>query len=377
MKMRALAFALAALMVIACGTSDVADDAEVVVTGVLAMADGTPASGVKVALVPRPSGLDALAEFTATVTSVGMLCLAQQVALCKGARHATTAADGSYSFTMRGEDTKTILGNPVAAVFTARAPSGAWVDSRFELSKEKISVPRLAFWEPAGLSVSAGRQSIAYSWPPLATEPKPRGYRLAITVADSVLWSQQTGVSGKLDARIVADAQAEFSAVAVVEQDGFTTEHHSPPSPLRGVAGTPSSRDSACSVAGRDGAVPVSSCPVTDGAYRAEFPVQSCATASPSPAVSPSPCPANTWIAVDLGRPQPVSAVVLHGLAMPAGFEISTSDDGLRWTNRAQHKRAEYALVTIKPTVTARYVRLQSGTRSEAMSGLAELSIWP
>ncbi|MBB5868107.1 hypothetical protein F4553_001486 [Allocatelliglobosispora scoriae] len=377
MKMRAVAFVLVAGLGIACGTSDLADDAEVVVSGVLAAANGTPASGVGVVLVPRPHGLDALAEVAASVTSIGIVCLTKQVALCKGTRRTTTAADGTYRFAMKGKDAKTLLGNPVGVVLTAAAPSGARVESTFELSEAAVSLPRIAFWEPAGLSVSPGPRSIAYSWPGFANTPKPQGYRLLVTESAQTLWSQDTGVSGKLDARVVADAQAELHAVAVTRQNGFTIEHHSPSVPLAGMAGAPPSRGSDCSVAGRDGAAPLSPCPLTDGAYAASFPAQSCTPPSQSPAGTSSGCPANTWITVDLGEPRPISAVVLHGLAISADPEIRTSDDGVRWTKRARHGNAEYALLMIKPPVTARYVRLQSADPSAAISFLAELSIWP
>lgn len=372
--MRLVVFAAITALAVACGSSKVPNDAEVTVAGVLLMPNGTPAAGVRVGLMEQPGVLDALVELTVTVASIGMLCLAQEVSICKGARRTTTGADGRFAFTMSGRDAKTVLGNAARFVLSSQLDSGPQLQIRFEVAEATVNVPETSFWQPDGLKVVPGPRWVEYSWPVLTSNPKPRGYRLQVAEAEDVVWAQDTGPSGKFDARAVSDVQGDLRAIAKVERHPFTIEHYSQKVPLSGLAGAPPSRGAACTIAGGDGPVPVEPCLFTDGRYAGAFPRQSCPSASASPV---NKCPANTWVTIDLGTSQRIGTVFLHSLGTSSDITIKTSDDGLKWTNRARHKNAAYAGVGVSPPVTARYVRVQPGNDSDTIRSLHEVTIWP
>lgn len=372
-------FGVLAAILIACGTSNVANDAPVSVSGTLALADGNPASGVTVGLIEEPDGISALVELTVTVTTVGLLCLTQTVAICKGSRKTTTDAEGRYTFKMNGSDSKNILGNPARFAVSAQLPSGAQVQTRFEISTATIAVPKATFWEPEKLSATPGPQSVEYSFSEFRSKPKPKGYQVSVTDSVETIWAQPGSPSGKFDARAVADAKGELHVVATVQQKveevTFTTTHHSPRIPLAGAAGAPPSRGATCEVAGATGPVPLTPCPFTDGTYSGPFPSRSCPQATPTPS-SPKRCTANSWISVDLGTARPISAVFLHGLGMSSDTNVETSDDGRQWTKRAKQKPAQFLMLTMPAGTSARYVRVRSGNETDSIYGLTELSIW-
>lgn len=368
-----VALGLLATLAIACGTSDIANDAEVTVTGALLNSDGSPAAGVRIVLTEQPTGLDALAELTVTVSSIGILCLAREVSFCKGARRATTDAEGRYSFTMKGKDAKTILGNPAHFALSAEHVSGPRIHARFALSEEAFEVLTIKFWNPEPLQVSAGQQWVDYSWPAFDNKPASDGYLAELTQGEELVWSQESRrPTGRIDARAIADMQGEFRAVAVVKHHGFTVHHYSPPVPVDGKAGAPPSRNANCSVAGGDGPAPVSPCPFTDGGYANRFPSQSCAPASPAPQ---TPCAANTSLVVDLAGARSISALFLHGLHSTANLDLLTSTDGLTWTRQSTLKPSPYTAFTLPSPVTARYLRLDA--TNGTLHSLHELSAWP
>lgn len=349
------------------------DDAEVTVAGTLLLPGGAPASGVTVGLLEEPDGVTALVELTATIGTVGLICLTETVALCKGARKTKTAADGRYSFTMSGKDSKNILGNPARFLLSAQLPSGAQVQTRFDLTTATIAVPATTFWEPAQLSASAAADFVSYSF----SEFPSAGYRVSLTRSQETIWSQSTSRSGKLDARVLADATADFHAIATVEKAGvgvnFTTDYHSPRIALQGKAPAPASRGRACAVAAASDVAQLDPCPLTDGRFSGTFPGQSCPPASPSPAKR---CKANTFVQVDLGTTRPVTAVFLHGLGLPAETVVETSDDGLAWTKRARQKTLEFLAFTLPAGSTGRYVRVKSANDSQTIYALAELTVY-
>jgi hypothetical protein len=374
----AVALGLAAILLIACGTSKVADDAQVTVSGTLLLPTGSPAAGVTVGLIEEPDAISALVELTATISTVGLLCLSKTVAICKGARKSTTASDGRYSFAMNGKDSKNIFGNPARFLLSAQLPSGAQLQTRFELTTATIAVPTTTFWEPAQLSASPGPQQVAYSFTEFS--PRPAGYRVSLTRSEETIWIQAGSPSGKIDARALADADADFHAIASAQRQGvgvtFTTDYHTPRIALHGMASPPGSRGASCSVAGASGPAAIEPCMLTDATYSGSFPSQSCPAASPTPAPSAKRCTANSWVQLDLGTAKPLSAVFLHGLGMSAEAVIETSDDGLKWTKRARTKPLEFLMIALPTGSSGRYVRLKSANDTDTIFSLAEFAVY-
>ncbi|WP_020522050.1 discoidin domain-containing protein [Catelliglobosispora koreensis] len=376
-RTRLAATGLAAILAMACGTSNLANDAEVSIAGELRLPDGKPAAGLTVGLVKEPGAVDALVELAATVSSVGLLCLTQTVSICKGARKTTTDDAGKFRFTMRGSDTKTMLGNASGFLVSSSLGDGRpSVQVRFEVEQPTVDVPATTFWEPAPLEVKADKAQIRYSWPQTVKGAK---YALSITSGKTEVWQQDVSGAGQLDARVASDIKGNLHAIATTTQDGsattFTTVHRSQAAAFTGLAGPAPSRGSSCFVAAQEGSAPISPCSLTDGAYTGQpIPLQQCVTASSAPASTPSPaaCAANTWVSADLGTSRTVSAVILHGLQAGGSYTVESSVDGAQWTARATNPGTNYARVTFAP-VTARYVRV----RSERVSGLREFAIWP
>src|SRR5581483_8088819 len=187
-RARAVALGLAALLLIACGTSKVANDAQVTVSGTLLLPGGAPAANVTVGLIQEPDAFSALVELTATVSTVGLICLTQTVTICKGSRKINTGSDGHYSFAMSGKDSKTILGNPARFLVSAQLPSGAQVQTRFSLTTATISVPTQTFWEPAKLSASPATDFVTYSFSDFQPRPSS-GYQVSLTRSDETIWT--------------------------------------------------------------------------------------------------------------------------------------------------------------------------------------------
>jgi hypothetical protein len=380
-RVGAAALGLAAIVLIACGTSKVADEAQVNVSGRLLLPSGAPANGGTVGLLEEPDGLSALVELTATLSTVGLLCLTKAVTICQGARKTTTGADGHFAFTMSGKDSKNVLGNPARFQISAQLPSGAQVQTRFELTTSTIAVPTTTFWEPAELSAVPAADFVTYSFSPF---PASSGYRLSLTRSDETIWSQQGPASGRIDARVLADAEADFHAVATVEKPGvgvvFTTDYHTPRISLRGKASPPPSRDAPCSVAGASAPQPLVPCTLTDGQYAATFASQSCPAAAtatpPTPAPSPKRCQANTFVQVDLGAVRPISAVFLYGLGMSAQAVVEVSADGVKWTRATRLKSVEYLAVTLPAGTSGRFVRLKSSNETLTIFSLTEFAVY-
>lgn len=372
-----LALVLAVAMAIACGTSNVANDADVVVQGTLLYPDGSPAVAVTVGLLKEPGVVDALVELAATVSTVGLICLTQSVSICKGARKVTTGADGKYSFTMRGNDSKTMLGNPSGFLVSAAMPdNGPSVQTRFEITQAMVEVPATTFWQPASLEVAADRTNIRYSWTEIANVKKP-AYATVISSGETEVWQQESGPSGQLDARVAEDVRGQFRAVATATVEGsgtkFTTAHHSQRKDLQAAAGPALSRGETCAVAGQSGPVAVSPCVLTDGNFGGQFPTQHCAPASPTPSPSSAPCPANTWVSVDLGASRQLSAVLLHGLHAGSEVIVESSSDGSQWTQRGKVKATSYVRLAFAPA-QARHVRVRAADGT--IYALRELSVW-
>lgn len=391
-----LAVVIAAAVAIACGTSQVADDAEVTVSGSLTMPDGAPAAGVDIALVEQPTAFAALFEIALLLGSLGTLCAAQALAICEGVRTTTTDNDGRYSFTMKGSESKTVFGNPGRFVLTAQLPppdgavTGPSVDTRFKIDQEEIVAPEIAFWKPENATVEPGPEQLRYSM----TERGGRAdYTVVVTDGDDVVWSEPGGPEGQLDSRAVADLAGALHVTAAVksEEDGvtFRTSYHSQRVAFQGVLGPPRSRLASCEVG--EPAEPVSDpCQFTDGLYApgsVDLWALGCPEPTPTrqkvPDATPSPteaCTVNRWVSVDLGVRQPVGTVFVHGLRtfMDGPVAVETSDDRVEWTPQAVDELAAYDRIDLPAGTNARYVRLWSSRDSKStIQALTEFSVWP
>lgn len=386
-----------ALLVTGCTASEVPDDAEVTISGQLTRADGAPAAGVSVVLYKEPDPGEVVGGIMATVTSLGLLCLAHAVDVCKGARKAKTDSNGIYTFHLAGRDTQGTFGTASTMGISAQLPGGTApgpaVQARFKVQHTELAVPTLAFWEPAGLVVHPGPDTVGVRW---ADHPALKGQRspkYAITATsdndtNDVVWqAENVRPVAALAARAVADLSGylHVTATAEVKDSGtsFTTIYDTQRVRVVGVLGPPQSRGRQCAVAGRQGEPePLVPCSLTDGAYGQSFRYQSCQQTGSS-GVPPSPvatrsaesCRSNTFLQIDLGERRPVAAVFAHGLSVSSRVVIDTSDDGTTWSRRADARQSRFLEVALPTGVHARYVRLSQESGS-AITQLHELAVW-
>lgn len=383
--------AIAVLVAAACGQSSLEDDVEVTISGALTMPDGSPAADVPVGLVKQPGAGSALFEAALLVGSVGTLCLARALTICDDGWTTETDKTGRFSFTMRGSDTKTTFGNASTFVLAAELPArdgqaaGPAVQTRFEVDQAEITTPELSFWEPAQLSVEPGPHWVSYSG--VEFDRGSHGYEVVVTDGDALVWSEPGQPEGRLDARTVADADAAFGVTTMADQEAgglrFTTSYHSQRLPLRGIAGPPASRLAGCRVG--EPAEPVTGgCPVTDGQFSNEFPIQSPAPCPSSTAGTAGPCTdENTWVSVDLGAPHRLGAVFVHGLRTfsDTPVAVETSRDGVDWVTHKKGPLVPYVRVALPGGTTAQHVRLRvragtGGPPHGRIQSLTEISAW-
>ncbi|GAA3747725.1 hypothetical protein GCM10022225_34490 [Plantactinospora mayteni] len=395
------AAALAALLVAGCATtSNVPGDAEVTISGRLARADGTPAAGVSVMLLKEPDAGEVIGGLLATVTSLGLLCLAEAVDLCKDARKVQTDSTGTYTFRLTGRDTQGSFNSASTMAISARLPgdgdtaTGPALQTRFKVHRTALTVPPLTFWEPADLVVRPGHSRVSFDWSdrPGPKNRKPPKYTVTVTSGtegNDVVWvADGVKPGGSLDARTIGDLRGHLHVTTTLKtkDDGteFTTQYDSQRVGVVGALEPPQSRNAGCAVAGRDGEPePLEPCSLTDGAYGQRYRLRSCleresSGASPGPRATESaePCRANTFVQIDLGTRRPIAAVFAHDLSVSSPVVIETSDDGITWSRRAEAGQPQFLEVTMPPGIDARYLRL-SQTDGRGVTQLNELAIWP
>ncbi|MEN3611507.1 discoidin domain-containing protein [Plantactinospora sp. ZYX-F-223] len=393
---------LVALLVAGCTTtsSSVPDDAEVTISGRLTRADGAPATGVSVMLLKEPDAGEVIGGLLATVTSLGLLCLAEAVDLCKDARKTTTDSTGTYTFRLTGRDTRGTFNTASTMAISARLPgegetaSGPAVQARFKVRRTAITVPPLTFWEPADLVVRPDSSRVSFDWSdrPGPKNRKPPRYTVTATSGtegNDVVWvADGVKPGGSLDARAIGDLRGHLHVTATlkVTDDGteFTTQYDSQRVGLVGALEPPQSRGAGCAVAGRRGEPePLVPCSLTDGRYGRPYRLRSClersgSGTSPSPRATESaePCRANTFVQIDLGVRRPIAAVFAHRLSVSSPVVIETSDDGITWSRRADAGEPRFLAVTLPPGIDARYLRL-SQANGRGVTQLYELAVWP
>src|SRR5205085_11847587 len=142
--------------------SKVASGAAVTVRGVVQGPDGAPLSGAPVVLLKQVDFVDPAFGVALFAGTLGTICLAAEPpAVCSQARRTTTAADGSYSFALRGRDTQGSAGN--ASTFhlsVGLADGGASVSVGFQVQGRELTVPALRIWAPT-LKVTVNRTARA------------------------------------------------------------------------------------------------------------------------------------------------------------------------------------------------------------------------
>jgi hypothetical protein len=349
----------------ACESSKLNDSATVVVSGRVLAADGGPAGGVTVGLERDPTVGEVLTGVFIVPLTLFTACLADPPPrICRGRdiERTTTAADGTYSFTMTGRNAQTTFGNVVWFTLSTQVPpaagelSGPSVSADFKIQTENLLLPDLQVWQPA-VSVAPGR----VTWGPPAAGAT--GHQVVVEDAASKhVWSfDGTRSEATFDPRILEDTAGSLavSATTVAPAEGTNVAIHrrSGRVAYRSAAGPPLSRGRPCTLVP---AAPASPCPLTDGDFTTRRPEPAAAAATTSTVE-----PVAESATIDLGRSAEVSLVVVRGCSC----QVERSVDGQAWTPIG--RSTGFAAVVPARTGAARYVRLTG-----SLADLREVSVW-
>jgi hypothetical protein len=366
---------LAALLVVAalaagCDQSKVPADSKVTLTGKVDRQDGTPAGNLRLALTRIPDLGELAFQGIPVAATLGTACLADDPPpLCKLLQRTQTDAAGTYTVHMNGSDVQGTFNAATNFDLTAQLPrAGSQVDgpsvrAGFEIQRPDLTVPVLRFWEPDHVSANGDTKNVTLDW---AAFENVNEYTAHFAVNCQEIWSDTDNPGATMDARAFEDANGVVRISATASTPGpdttFQLWYTSQGIGFRGTAGAPESRGKPCVAEGQR-----SPCALTDGSFDHPLADPSCADAQ---------CASNSWVYVDLGKPEPVGTVFAR--ANPTGsLEVATSDDAVNWTPRATAKGSDrFPKIALPATVTARYVRVRAaqGTR---LTGLTQLSVWP
>jgi hypothetical protein len=363
----AAAVILAALVLAGCQASQIDTSATVTVSGRILRADGSPAGGVPVGLERELTAGDALTGVVILPLTLLTACLADPPPeLCRGrnVRRATTAADGTYSFQLKGGDTQSFFGNARTLSLSAELPpgpgevAGAAVNAGFRVQTENLVLKDLQLWQPK-VTVGPGR----IGWEPLAGAGD---YQVGVEAGGQPVWSfGGRGREVTFDPRILEDTAGSLavSARSSTTADGTTVSvlHRSARVAYRSTAGPPLSRGRPCT---QSAGTSPATCTLTDGDFTTQLPAPATTTtAVPQTGATPPPPPASATI--DLGQPRAVSLLVVRGCTC----QVEGSADGRAWSTLGAS--AGSTAVVPARTSPARYVRLTG-----ALTELREISVW-
>ncbi len=379
---------VALMLVAGCAASKVDPGASVDLHGTLRNPDATAASGVSVGLLRAPDPLEML---TVGLTAGAELlsCLSRHGApICRTVQYSRTDAHGGYRYRMRGSDVRGDVGEASPFELSAALPAGRGevagpsFQSGFEIQRTELTMPTVTFWHPSTLSASVSGRDVTVRWSDFTAPGTAHPARYLTQFTDgrgSIVWSRPAGSGATLDARALEDTGTIFHVDAAVPTKGpdttFESSYGSQSVRAHGGVGAPPSRGAVCYVRAGSRPVRLAHCPLTDGKFDASFPAQDCTgRPSASPAGSATPCQANSSLYLDLGGPQRVGAVFVHGLS--GAVVVDTSDDAVHWTRRTDVRSDAFDAISLPRPVTARYVRLRNPD-GVAIRSLTEMSVWP
>ncbi|HET9050630.1 MAG TPA: hypothetical protein VFO60_02940 [Candidatus Dormibacteraeota bacterium] len=355
----------------ACDTSRVAATADVHISGRALDASGRPLAGARIQLFKEADLGEAVFGLVFAVGTLGAVCFTPVApSICRSARIATAAGDGTFSYTLSGSDTQGSIGQASTLDVVVADPEGgeqaASTTLRFEAQSSQVTLPDARLWDAAArLGEASGRISV--DWRALPAEDG-RDTAYSVELDDSsrrALWSQRAGgTSAVVDSRVVEDVSGSAVALATANlgdtgavQGVYASRRLAFPR----TAAVPASRGRPCAAVSAPSlaTTPQPTCGVTDGNLVEAAHLQG----APGSVVS--------GVVVDLGSTRPVSLVVPRGVTTDTIVEVST--DGAHYTTAATSSGGTVTLDL--HGVRARYVRLRS-TAGLDVSLMTELSVW-
>ncbi len=355
-----------------CSFSSVKPNAEVHITGRALDASGKPLANTKVLLFKQADIGEVIFGTVFTIGTLGAACLVPGApSICDKARTATTDANGTYDFTVKGSDTQGSLGTEatLSVVFSGAQRTSTTVS--FAAKTTSVTLPDARLWASGAHRTRRGPLSVAWSpLPSAAGTGSSYSVQLYAGTGQAPLWTQAaSGSAASIDPRIqegVSGAMTVAARANLPSGSGTGDVHASYLSArLPAPAAThqvPISRNQPCApVTGTAPAVTghFTRCNATDGDLQ-----------NPARLVHPGGGVVD-GVVVDLGRSRPVGLVVARGFA--GQYIVEVSSDGRTW--RTVTTSSGTSAVTVPGTPSARYVRLRSPVGlDESLS--AEVSVW-
>jgi len=327
---------LGLLILAGCELSHIKPQQTVVISGRALSANGAPLSHVQVRLYKEADFGEFIFGAAAALGSLGTVCLLPSApTICHKGHQATTSADGSYRFTIKGADVQGMVGDvsTLDVVFAdSNNSAAASTTLRFKARTTQVQLPTARLWS-AGLRVANGRSTFGLSWHAL------KGAAYTVQLLDPAqgisLWTQAaSGGSARVDTRVLEDRTAGAAVTARVSLgNDVNAAYVSARTLVHPVAGAPPSRHASCSaVTGTTQVVSFRQirCAATDG----DLITPARLNASNGAVVS--------GVMIALPQARPIALVVARGVSGSVVVEVSPN--GRSWRRVATSSKTTFAV---------------------------------
>jgi hypothetical protein len=366
------------LVLASCTSSKLDPNANVTISGAARAQGGAPLSGASVVFYKQLDVGEVLAAALELTASLGTVCLLNPSATgCAGVRTATTDAQGTFSFSLKGSDTQGSLGTAstidVSVADTAQAgeSAGATTTEQFQDQVPNLKLNDLRIWHPSTAFASMGSNvSLTYDSFPYGSAT------VGITFQSNQgvpVWSQNATSGASIDARLLEDTQGMVMATAQTKESlasggDAVFFYHSGQRAYPTSSTAPPSRGMGCFVQSTSGSMALSPCVLTDGDLGTAF------TPLSEPACSSGTtcnAQANNWAYVALPAAAAISLVVVRGPL--SSYLVEYSSDATTWVSAGISNGGTQSFAL---SAMARYVRVRASSPQGHVTGLSEISVW-
>lgn len=366
------------LALASCTSSKLDSNATVTISGTGRAQAGAPLAAAPVVFFKQLDVGEVLTGGLLLTSSLGTVCLARpSESICSGVRTTTTDAQGAFSFSVKGSDTKGSLGSAstidVSVSDSAQAgeSAGATTTEEFKVQVPDLKLNDLRIWHPTTAFATAGANvSLTFDAFPYGSASTRVAFQ---TDKGAPVWSQVVTSGEAVDARLLEDTQGTVMVTAQTKEPlasgGEATfyfrsgQRTYPPGPS-----VPPSRGAGCFVHSPSGPAALSPCALTDGELGTSF---TPLTEPPCSSGSVCDAQANNWAYVALPAVTAISLVVVRGVS--SSYLVETSSDAVAWASVGISGGGAQSFAV---SGMARYVRVRAQNPQSRVTGLTEISVF-
>ncbi len=365
------------LILASCSSSKLDSNSDVTISGTGRAPGGGPLSMAQVVFFKQLDVGELLTTSLQLTASLGTVCLLRPTESgCSSVRTTTTDAQGAFSFSLKGSDTKGSVGQAstidISVADTAQTGEsfGATTTEAFQVQVPDLKLNDLRIWHPAtALAATGGNVSLTFDAFPYGTATTGVAFQSDKGVP---VWSQSITSGAPIDARLLEDTQGSVMVTAQTKDPlasggDASFYYRSGQRTYAPSASAPPSRGAGCFVHSPTGPSALSPCVLTDGDLATAFkPI-------PEPACSSGSCnaQADNWAYVELPASTAISLIVVRGVTTP--YLVETSGDAAAWLSSGISGGGAQSFTV---SASARYVRVRAVTPQGRVDGLTEISIW-